>query len=171
MLCESKFRGAIGCWWWAGLLGSSLSYSGPGHWAGSLQERAHPSPPTACWPCGRRRVQGTLLEGSGQWQRATGKGPAPPRTPGRSRGGDLRTAQGPARPAPLQSPGSGCRCSACVLGVDRERNKKLNMAKINKVPTRGTHSRAKEFKNRGRERERKKQAGLGRGQRGRKKTV
>lgn len=125
MLCESKFRGAIGCWWWAGLLGSPLSHSGPGHWAGSLQEHAHPSPPAACWPRGRRPAWGTLLDGSGQWQRATGKGPAPPRTPGRSRGGDLRTALGPARPAPPQSPGSGSCCSACGLGVDGEREIKL----------------------------------------------
>lgn len=115
MPCESKFWGAIGCWWWAGQPGNLLSYSGPGHWAGRLQERVHPSPPAACWPRDRRPVQGTLLDGSGQGQRAAGKGPVPPHTPGRSRGEDLRTALGPARPAPPQSPGSGYCCSACGL--------------------------------------------------------
>lgn len=123
MPCASKFRGAFGCGWWAGPLGSPLSYSVPVHWAGRLQRHAHPSPPAACWPRGRRPEQGILLDGSGQGLRAAGKGPAPPHTPGRSRGGDLRTAPGPARPAPPQSPGSGCRCSACGLGVDGETEK------------------------------------------------
>lgn len=85
--------------------------------------RAHPSPPAACLPRGGHPVRGTLLDGSGQGLGAAGKGPARPHTLGRSRGGDLRTAPGPARPALLQSPGSGCRCSACGLGVDGETEK------------------------------------------------
>lgn len=123
MPCEAEFRDVSGGGWWADSWGSPLSCSGPAHGPGRPRQQARPSPPAACWPRGRRPVRGTLLNGSGQGLRAAGKGPAPPRTRGRSRGGDLRTAQGPARPGPPQSPGSGCRCSACGLGVDGETEK------------------------------------------------
>lgn len=50
----------------------------------------------------------------------------------------------------------------------RERNKKLNVAKINKVPTQRAHGRAEEFKNRGKERDAGwagERVGRGRGER------